>query len=93
LIDLAAVDGIDPVTSYRTINQELTLYSKKLAEKEQIIVLNKIDLPQAEENLKEVKKFFKKQKKEFLVISAVAHKGTRELVYAVWEKLNSQISH
>ncbi len=46
LIDAAAVLAENPLNSYRTINRELAEYSDALARKSQIVVLNKIDLPE-----------------------------------------------
>ena len=50
LIDAAAIDKNDPLRDYRTINSELAQYGKHLAEKPQVVVLNKMDLPEATEN-------------------------------------------
>ena len=47
LIDASAIDETDPLSAYRTINTELAQYGKHLAEKPQVIVLNKMDLPEA----------------------------------------------
>ncbi len=44
LIDAGAIDPESPLTAYTTINRELHLYSRSLADKNQIVVLNKIDL-------------------------------------------------
>jgi GTP-binding protein len=44
LIDAGAVDPESPLEAYDTINRELHLYSRSLADKDQIVVLNKIDL-------------------------------------------------
>ncbi len=49
LMDASAIDPDDPLAMYDTLNRELALYSRKLAEKEQVLVLNKMDLPEAEE--------------------------------------------
>jgi GTPase len=49
LIDADAVDPDDPLASYHIINNELLQYSDALLEKPQIVVLNKLDLPGAEE--------------------------------------------
>ena len=49
LMDVSAIDPEDPLKNYRTLNKELSLYSKTLGEKEQVLVLNKMDLPDAEE--------------------------------------------
>jgi len=51
LIDMAAIDGRDPVAAYAQINSELASYSPALAGRPQLIVANKIDLPEAREYL------------------------------------------
>jgi len=45
LIDVSSIDLNDPLHDYNAVNTELSMYNRKLAEKPQIIVLNKIDLP------------------------------------------------
>ena len=72
VIDFAAVDGRDPLSDYRVMNDELSSYSKKLTEKEQILVANKMDLPEARENLKSFKQ---KVRKEIFAISAATGEG------------------
>jgi GTP-binding protein len=47
LIDAAQLDPEDPLAPYRTINAELACYSDDLAAKPQIVVLNKLDRPEA----------------------------------------------
>jgi len=47
LVDAAALDPEDPLAPYRTINAELARYSPDLAAKLQIVVLNKLDRPEA----------------------------------------------
>ncbi|MBT4531303.1 MAG: GTPase ObgE, partial [Phycisphaerae bacterium] len=44
LVDVMPIDGSDPVSNYKAIREELERYSKELATKEEIVVLNKIDL-------------------------------------------------
>ena len=52
LVDLSTADeGRDPVTDFDTINRELQKYSKVLADKPQLVVANKLDLPHAREAL------------------------------------------
>jgi GTP-binding protein len=48
LIDAAALDENDLLRDYRTINRELTDYGGDLAQKPQIVVLNKLDVDGAE---------------------------------------------
>ena len=77
LIDFAAVDGRDPLSDYEALNRELSLYSKELAKKEQILVANKMDIPEARQNLV---KFKKKIKKELFAISAATGEGMKPLL-------------
>ncbi len=44
VVDIASVDGRDPIQDFVVINNELEKYSKSLAKAPQIVVLNKIDL-------------------------------------------------
>ena len=55
VIDMAATEGRDPYEDYLTINKELKEYNLRLTERPQIIVANKMDMPDAEENLKDLK--------------------------------------
>lgn len=52
VIDMGAEDGRSPIEDYKIINQELESYQPDLLNRPQIIIANKMDLPQAEENLK-----------------------------------------
>lgn len=84
LVDIAAVDGRDPVSDYHSLNEELGLYNKRLLKKTQILALNKIDLPQAEKNLEG---FCSKIKEKIYPISALRKEGLDELISAVLEVL------
>ena len=55
VIDMSASEGRDPYEDYLQINKELETYNLRLMERPQIIVANKMDMPEAEENLKEFK--------------------------------------
>ena len=77
LIDASAIDMVDPLAQYRKLNRELALYSKTLSEKEQIVVLNKMDLPDAPE----LAEIFQEALGDVTVhrISAATTKGVAEL--------------
>lgn len=77
VIDFAATDGRDPISDYRSINEELAAYSPLLAEKEQIIAANKMDVPEAKERLKKFKKVIKR---EIFPISAATGEGVPALL-------------
>ena len=59
VIDMSGMEGRDPYEDYLTINQELQEYNLRLTERPQIIVANKMDMPEAEENLNNLKKNLK----------------------------------
>ena len=48
---MSGMEGRDPYEDYLTINEELKQYNLRLTERPQIIVANKMDMPEAEENL------------------------------------------
>ncbi len=89
LIDAAAIDPENPLDLYKKINRELKLHSKKLAEKPQLIVLNKLDLPDAE---KPAKAFQSKiQDKMVILISAATGKNIKNLkqeIAGLLERIN-----
>ena len=51
VIDMSGLEGRDPYEDYLTINEELRQYNMRLTERPQVVVANKMDIPQAEENL------------------------------------------
>ncbi|MDH4615501.1 GTPase ObgE [Brevibacillus sp. AY1] len=85
VIDMAGVDGRDPYEDYLQINRELKLYNLKLEDRPQIVVANKMDVPEARENLKR----FKEQLPDVQVfeISAATRQGVQELMYAIGDML------
>ncbi len=83
IIDAAGVDGRRPIDDYYSINNELSSYSPKLAELPQIVALNKMDIPEAKENLKD----FEEKGIEFIPISCATKEGVKQLVYKAAEKL------
>ena len=54
VVDASGVEGTDPVESLKKLNLELENYNPALLERPQIIAANKMDLPQAQENLKDI---------------------------------------
>lgn len=58
VIDMGANDGRDPVEDYRIINNELETYQYRLMERPQIVIANKMDLDNAQENLRRFKEAY-----------------------------------
>lgn len=77
VIDMSGIEGRNPYDDYVTINKELENFSKKLIQKPQVIVANKMDIDGAKENLVEFKK---KVDKEIFEISAIDSKGLDKLL-------------
>ena len=81
LLDASGWSG-DPAQNYQTINQELKAYSARLARKKQIVVFNKIDIPESAKNIARFKQKFPQI--ETLGISAAAAQNLdrlREILY------------
>jgi len=83
------LDGLseDPVADYSQINSELSLFDPNLANKPQVVALNKIDQPEVQERLAEIQTKFRKLKVELMTISALARTNTRELLIRAYQKL------
>ncbi|WP_079708382.1 GTPase ObgE [Paraliobacillus ryukyuensis] len=88
VIDMAATEGRDPYQDFLTINEELQAYDKTLLDRPQIIVANKMDMPEAQDNLA----LFKEELTEdypIYPISTLTKEGLRELLFAIADKLDT----
>lgn len=86
VIDMSGMEGRDPYEDYRTIRNELQEYNLRLTERPEIIVANKMDMPDAEENLRV---FREKMDEEALIfpVSAVTRTGLRDLLFTIADKV------
>lgn len=73
VIDMGGSEGRDPVEDYRIINQELENYHLRLLDRPQIVVANKMDLEEAQENLKRFKEAYPDL--EVFVTTTIIHEG------------------
>jgi len=87
VVDMAEIDGRNVYDAYKSINEELKLYGKNVDKKPQVIVCNKMDLPEAKKNLKSFKE---KIGKEVFPISAVTGFGVKELLDESWRVLGKK---
>ena len=78
VVDAAGSEGRDPVEDLATLRKEISLYSDELAKRPWCILANKMDLPEAEENIPRLKERFKKIK--VLPISANEGIGMDKLI-------------
>jgi GTP-binding protein len=89
IIHLLDGASADPLGDYESINEELNLFDTKLASKPQLVVLNKMDLPQAQALWPSVKKAMRAQGQRATSISAVTGEGVKEMLRSVAEMLAS----
>ena len=87
VVDASGSEGRDPVADFDAINQELRQYSPELADRPQIVVANKADILMDESLLESLRAHVEALGYPIFTISAAAHQGTRELIYAIAEKL------
>ncbi len=73
VIDMGSEEGRDPIQDYLSIREEIEQYSDKLAKKKELIVANKMDLPEALDNLEKFREKFKD--KEVIPVSSVTNEG------------------
>jgi GTP-binding protein len=80
LLDLSWMPERDPIREYEALNRELRLFNPDLAEKRQIIVINKIDLPLVREHLPQVTPWFTQRGLTVFPISAATGEGIPPLL-------------
>ncbi len=73
--------GDDPRKDFETINRELAAHSEVLAQKKQIVALNKVDAGLDEEMIQDARKQFEAQGIPFFAISALSGEGVNALTY------------
>ena len=56
VVDIGSFEGRDPLEDYYKIRREIESFNDNLKNKKEIIIANKMDLPEAQENLKKIKK-------------------------------------
>lgn len=88
ILDMSALEGRDPYEDYLAINKELETYNLRLLERPQIIVANKMDMPDAAENLEIFKEKLAANYDELpqiFPISGITHQGLDHLLEATAE--------
>ncbi|CAJ1313939.1 GTPase ObgE [Paenibacillus sp. PK4536] len=90
VVDMSGSEGRDPFDDWQKINEELKLYNAELEHRLQIIAANKMDDPQAQENLEEFSKKVREVRSdiEILPISALTRDGIQEMLYKTVDMLD-----
>ncbi|MFH0839355.1 MAG: GTPase ObgE [Candidatus Omnitrophota bacterium] len=84
MIDMSGLSGRDPIADFNSLNKELLLYDKSLADKPQLVVANKMDIDTSGENLI---RFKTKIKKTIFPISCTTGEGIDNLLKAIFLRL------
>lgn len=86
MIDMSGSEGREPIEDYKVINQELAAYEQRLEDRAQIVVANKMDLPESQDNLI----LFKEEIGEdvpVIPVSTITRDNIDQLLYAIADKL------
>ena len=91
VVDAASTEGRDPLEDIRAINKELEAYNPDLMKRPQIIAANKTDVIYAEDEdpVAKLKAEFEPKGIKVYPISAVSGQGVKELLYAVYDLLQT----
>lgn len=88
VIDMGAFEGRNPIDDYKAIRHEIENYDAKLARKVEVIIANKMDLPEAKKNLEKFKKAY--PDKEIIEVSALNRLGIDDMVIRLSELLENE---
>lgn len=88
LLHLVDVTSPDPIADYQTIQQELQAYGRGLAERPQILALNKVDAVDEETAEAITQKLTDLSQTSVFLISAVTRRGLEELLQQIWSRID-----
>jgi GTPase len=86
VVDMAGSEGRSPIADLESLRREIDLYDPHLSLKPWIVVANKMDLPQAEENLRDFRERF--PQRLIIPISAKERRGITELKRLLGERID-----
>ena len=86
LIHLIDISEEDIIGNYLKIRNELSKYDKKILKKKEIIIFNKLDLLEVEVLNEKLKKFKKRLKKNFEIISLASNENFEKMKKMVYKK-------
>lgn len=89
LIHVLDGSSADPLADYNQINAELALYDERLAEKPQLVVFNKTDLPEAQEYFPLVEEALNERGVQVTAISAATQQGIQELIQRTFQEVDN----
>lgn len=87
ILDMGSSEGRNPIEDYKIIRKEMANYSKKLANKKEVIIANKMDLPAASDNLAKFQKQYPLL--EVIPISALNNENISEALIKLRDILDN----
>lgn len=90
LVEVSEEKNRSPIRDFETLNKELKAYHPSLAEKKQLVVLNKIDLPHVRERAEEIRNQFNRIGYSLHLISGKTGEGVGELIELLAKLLDSE---
>ncbi|OEU77113.1 MAG: GTPase ObgE [Desulfuromonadales bacterium C00003093] len=88
LVDLSCMQSGDPFENFQMINNELRNYDESLAQKPQLVVLTKMDVPEVREQAEQLTGHFESLGFPVFPISAVTGEGLKALIFSLGEELD-----
>lgn len=82
-----SIDNDNIMGNYQILRNELNQFSSSLEKKEEIIVVNKCDLPEVQKKMEKIKKAFLKEGKDIYFVSAITQKGLPELIFQIFKTI------
>lgn len=79
----------DPIADFDQINQEMALFDDKLGEKQQLVVYNKMDIPEAAERWPEIEANIKKRGYETMNMSAATSNNIKPILWKLYEMVQN----
>ena len=82
MVDISGSEGRDPIEDFEAINAELREYNPDLAERKMLVVANKMDILEDEEQLTRFRSHVEALGLTLFELSTATHQGVRELMQA-----------
>ncbi len=92
VVDVSGCEGRDPIEDFEKINHELEAYSAKLARRKQLVVANKMDLPDSADNFVLLKEYVEAKGYEIMPVSAATGEGLQDLMWKAWEMAQQYVA-
>lgn len=91
ILDASGIDGRNPIDDFQVLQNELETYNKEMLGRPFLVVLNKIDTEEAQENIVQFKKTYRFKPKTLYEISALNGEGIPQLCKAIEAKVKANL--